>query len=163
LTGAEPSTLSEFWKWVGQAVVVVIGWAVVHRLSAARDRDKARREMVVKSADQLIDALGTHLSAAHDYHLKARDVDAELKIKMAIQDMAIRAQGLSDVLKDEQALATCRAEVALVRRTVTGQHFEDEHEGALSENAPQVQAIADAVLRAKRAFLRLKHSQFALD
>lgn len=155
--------MSDFWKWLGQAIVVVIGWAVVHWLSAARDRDMARREMVVKSADHLIDALGTHLSVAHDYHLKARDASAELKIKMAIQDMAIRTQGLSDILNDERALATCRAEVALVRRAVTGKHFEDEHDGSLSESAPQVQGIAEAVLRAKRAFLRLKHRQFALD
>lgn len=155
--------MSEFWKWVGQAVVVVIGWVVVHKLSTARDRDKSRREMVVKSADQLIDALTTHLAAAHDYHLKKRDVPTELKLKMALQDMAIRAQGLSDVLNDEQVLAPCRAEVALVRRAVTGQHFEDEHDGAVDDNAPQLQAIADSVLRAKRAFLRLKHRQFTVE
>ena len=119
--------------------------------------------MVVKSADQLVDALGAHLSLAHDYHLKARDRTVELKIKMALQDMATRTQGLSDVLPNEAALVTCKSEVALVRRTVTGQHFEDEHESPLSESDLQVQAIADAVLRAKRAFLRLKHRQFAGD
>lgn len=160
MTPVEPTSLTEFWKWVGQAAVVVVGWVVVHRLSAGRDRDKARREMVVKSADQLIDALGDLLSIAHDYHLKVRDPATELRIKMSIQDMAIRAQGISDILNDEQLLAPCRADIALVRRAATGEHFEDEHEHPLGEGAMQVQAIADAVLRAKRAFLRLKHRQF---
>jgi hypothetical protein len=152
--------MSEFWMWIGQALVVAFGWWVVHRLSSARDRDKSRREMVAKSADQLIDALSAHLVIAHEYHLKTRDVTAELKIKMSIQDMAMRATGLSEISSDESVLAPCRSEIAAVRRAVTGAHFEDEHDGPLNESSQQVQDVAEAVSRAKRAVLRLKHRQF---
>lgn len=160
MTGAEAGSLSEFWKWLGQALVVVIGWVVVHKLSATRERDKSRREMVVRSADHLIDALSAHLFDAHKYHLSERSVEEELKIKMTLQDMAMRASGLSEIVRDELLLAPCRTEIAGVRRSVTGRHFEDEHEGPLPESSEQVQAVAESVLRAKRALLRLKHRQF---
>ncbi len=116
--------------------------------------------MVAKSADQLIEALSAHLVLAHEYHLSPRNSAAELKIKMAIQDMAMRAAGLSEISSDEAVLTPCRTEIAGVRRAVTGGHFEDEHDGALKESNKQVQDIAEAILRAKRAVLRLKHAQF---
>ena len=46
---------TEFITWLGQVAVVGLGWWVVHRLSASRDLDKARRELVAKSADGLSD------------------------------------------------------------------------------------------------------------
>lgn len=161
MTGAGAESLSEFWKWIGQAIAVGVGWYVVHKLSASRDRDKSRREMVVRSADQLIDALSALLSDAHRYHLGPRSVEAELRIKMALQDMAMRTSGLSEVVRDRPLLAPCSSEIAGVRRSVTGRHFEDEHEGPLQEGSDQVQVVAEAILRAKRAFLRLKHCQFS--
>lgn len=153
---------SEFFKWVGQAVVVGFGWFVVHRLSAARDLDKARRELVAKSADGLSDALNTLLADARAYHLETRSIPAELQIKMALQDVTMRTIGLSEVCSDAAALAQCRADLALIRRAVTGQHFEDEHFEPLPESDQQFQAIGDGVFRAKRSFLKLKHLQFSL-
>jgi DNA repair ATPase RecN len=38
---------------VVQVASIVLGWIVVHRLSAKRDRDKERREMVVEEIDAL--------------------------------------------------------------------------------------------------------------
>lgn len=160
MSGADATGWADFGKLIGQAIALVAGWWVVHRLSTLRDHDKSRREMVSKSADQLIDALSSHLVDAHKYHLAARSIEAELKIKMSLQDMAMRAVGLSDIVRNEALLAPCRTEIAAVRRAVTGKHFEDEHDGPLEEASNQVQAIAEAVLRAKRAFLRLKHHQF---
>ena len=157
----EPSGWVEFVKWLGQAAVVGIGWAVVHHLSARRDLDKARREMTAKSADGLADALSSILTEARSYHLNGRDQKLELALKMALQDVAMRVQALSDICPEKAALARCRAAVAALRRATTGQHFEDEHLGPLPENAQQLEEIADAVLRAKRDLLGLKHLQFS--
>lgn len=159
----EASAWGEFGRWLGQAVVVGIGWGVVHRLSANRDRDKARRELVVKSADSLIEAVGPILTEARAYHLDERREGAELRLKMALQDLAMRVHGLSDVCTMESVLAPCRSEVAALRRSITGKHFEDEHLGPVDSGDQQLEAIADAAMRAKRQFLRLKHLQFPVD
>jgi hypothetical protein len=156
----DASGLGEFVKWLGQAVVVGFGWAVVHRLSARRDRDKARREMVAKSADTLSDAVGALLVDSRQYHLSERDSTLELKLKMTLQDLAMRVQGLSDICADEKSLAPCRAEIAYLRRSITGQHFEDEHVKPLAESDQQLESVADAAMRAKRQLLKLKHLQF---
>ena len=157
---AESSGWVEFFKWLGQLTAVGLGWYVVHRLSAQRDRDKARREMLAKSADGLTDALLVILSDARDYHLKDRDRKLELKLKMSLQDLAMRVQGLSDICTDEKELAACRAAVAALRRAVTGLHFEDEHFNPLPDSDRQLEDIAEAVMRARRQLLRLKHLQF---
>lgn len=154
------STNGGFVTWLGQALVVGIGWFVVHRLSAARDRDKSRREMVVKSTDSLSDGLNTLFSSARDYHLNSRSVETELAIKMALQDLSMRVASLSEVFSDQSVLAPCRADIVAVRRAISGRHFEDEHEGPLPESDQQYQAIAEAVLQAKRTLLKVKHRQF---
>ena len=157
---AESSGWVEFVKWLSQLAAVGVGWYVVHRLSAQRDRDKARREMVAKSADGLTDALLVILSESREYHLKDRDRKLELKLKMSLQDLAMRVQGLSDICTDEKALAPCRAEVAALRRKVTGRHFEDEHIDPLLDSDRQLEDMAEVVMRARRQLLRLKHLQF---
>ena len=154
---AESSGWVEFFKWLGQLTAVGLGWYVVHRLSAQRDRDKARREMVAKSADGLTDALLVILSESREYHLKDRDRKLELKLKMSLQDLVMRVQGLSDICTDEKALAPCRAEVAALRRKVTGRHFEDEHIDPLLDSDRQLEDMAEVVMRARRQLLRLKH------
>ena len=151
----------EFVKWLGQAIVVGVGWWIVHRLSVARDRDKARREMVTKSADGLMDNLSPILETARTYHLSSRDAALELRLKKALQDVAMRVQGLSDVCDNEVVLARCRSAILTLKKSITFEHFEDEHFGALVEGNQQLEAVAESVLRAKRYLLNLKHIQFS--
>lgn len=153
----------EFLKFLGQAVVVGIGWFVVNRLSALRERDKARRDIVVESAEGLADEIDELLTDARSYHLGNRDSAAELSLKMTIQNLAMRTLALSDICADERLLAPCRADVAALRKAVTGRHFEDEHEGPLKEGDIQVQLMAEAALKAKRGLLKLKHAQYAVE
>ena len=125
------STAVELFKFVAQAAVVGFGWWIVHRLSVARDMEKARREMVAKSADGLIESAGMLLAEARAYHLAPRSTTNELKIKMTIQDMAMRVGGLSAICADKATLAACRAAIAASRRAITSAHFEDEHDAPL--------------------------------
>lgn len=150
----------DFFEWFGQVAVLGVGWFVVHKLSVQRDRDKARRELVVKSVDGLGEAIDGLVQDAVGYHLSARDASLERKIKMTLQDLAMRAVALSDSCGSEAALAQCRSDIAALRRAITGQHFEDEHEGPVPDSSPQLQTIAECIMRAKRDLLRLKHQQF---
>jgi hypothetical protein len=149
-----------FWSFVGQAIVVGLGWFVVHRLSVKRDMDKARRELVADSADALVESLNSLLADALKYHRAERDQANELHLKMALQDLAVRAAGLSDICRDERLLTPCRTEIAGARKAITGKHFEDEHDGPLSEADPHLQTVAEAVLRAKRSLLKIRYAQF---
>jgi hypothetical protein len=149
-----------FWVFVGQALIVVFGWLVVHKLSAKRDLDKARRELVARSADDLSSALNNVLTDGIRYHRSERDQTSELHLKMTLQDLGFRVSELSQICTEGALLARCRADIAATRKAVTGKHFEDEHEGPLPESDPQLQSIADAVLRAKRSLLSIRYKQF---
>lgn len=152
--------MTTFWGWLGQAVVVGVGWYVVHRLSVARDRDKARREMVAKAADAIVENLTDLIAEARDYHLKPRDVTAELKIKIDLQDAAMRIAGFHDVCADKAPVSRCTSAIGYLRRSITAHHFEDEHSDPLPLSDSQLQEMAEAVLRAKQELLKLKHAQF---
>lgn len=154
------SPWAAFLSWLGQAAVVALGWYVVDRLSASRDRDKARRETVIKAADTLSDSVNTLLADARIYHSEVRDRSKELLIKMAIQDISLQINALSEIALEHSILAHCRSRVISLRRSITGVHFEDEHLGALSNGDSQYQGMAESVLDLKRVLLQLKHKQF---
>lgn len=116
--------------------------------------------MVADSAEQLAACLDAIHADSRGYHLAPRDVAVEVRIKMALQDAAMHALGLSEICNDSETLARCRSDIAALRRAISGEHFEDEHDGPLPETAQQFQRIADAFLKAKRSFLQLKHRQF---
>lgn len=147
-------------QFLSNAVVVGIGWYVVHVLSARRDRQKARRELVVNIADTLIAALNDLFIAARDYHTKPRDRNSENQIKMVIQDLAQSLSGLRSVLTDTSILHSCQASIRDLRASITKEHFEDEHVDELPEEDPLLQKIASAILRAKLSLSNLKFHQF---
>jgi hypothetical protein len=139
---------------------LAFGWFVVHRLSAARDMDKARREMVAKAADNLVENATSIFFAAKKYHANERDIEAEQRLKMDLQDMSIRAHELSNVVDDPSNLKVCSTSIADLRKAITRRHFEDEHTAILDVNDQQMAEIADAYLRVKRSLFSLKIGQF---
>ena len=151
-----PSTLN----LLVQAVAIVTGWIVVHKLSVARDRDKARREMLAKAADGLSDDVGRLLISAKDYHAKERDKNLEDQIKMALQDISIRTSSLTQISNDTAVLASCRSAILGLKKAISSTHFEDEHTENLDSGSNQIQTIVAEALRAKQSFLKLKHCQF---
>lgn len=149
-----------FWPFLGQVTSVVCGWIVVHKLSAARDRDKARREMVAKSADLLSDQVGEIFLDGGKYHQGSRDLSLEVKLKLALQDLSNRTSALGSICDHSSELTACRCAVLSLKQAITKDHFEDEHLEPVCHNASQLQAIAAETMRLKQALLKLKHSQF---
>lgn len=149
-------------SWLLPALTIIVGWYVVHRLSATRDRDKARREMIAKALDGIAESLATIHDTARKYHLEERDQAEELHLKNALQDFSMCLVGLANVCAEKEALARCNRDAGALRRAITGEHFEDEHELPLEASAPQLQVIAEAYLNAKRNLLQLKYAQFPL-
>ncbi len=159
----EVTSVAEVVKTLAQTVAIVIGWVVVHRLSAKRDRDKARREMLAKAADSLSDEIGKLFIGAKDYHSKPRELAQEIVLKMTLQDISARTNLLSDICSDKQELASCRSAILAMKRAISSAHFEDEHNGSIELSSPQIQSITSEALRVKQSFLRLKHRQFPVE
>lgn len=143
-----------------QTILIIIGWIVVHKLSAARDRDKARREMLAKAADSLTDDTSDLIKKSWDYHTKGRDKLLENEIKMMLQDISSRTSMLSEVSSDAAELGSCRSSIIAMKRSMTAMHFEDEHDSPLNEESHQIQSITSESLRVKQCFARLKQKQF---
>lgn len=143
-----------------QILGLILGWIIVHVLSSRRDIDKARREMISKAADGLNDDVAKIFATAKDYHTKERDVSLEDSLKMSLQDVSIRTTLLGKVCPDEMEIKACSRAVLELKKSISGDHFEDEHTGPLPTSANQIKTIVDCVLRAKRAFLELKLKQF---
>lgn len=156
----DTSIAAEVFKTLVQVVSVAIGWFVVHKLSAARDRDKARRDLLVKAADSLNDDAGKLIAVARDYHTRIRDRAAEDAIKMTLQDISARTNLLSDISLEARELASCRSAILAFKKAITATHFEDEHDANLEPGEPQLQSIAAEGLKVKQCFLKLKHKQF---
>lgn len=159
----EFSVLSEGIKTIIQIVSIGIGWMVVHKLSESRDRDKARREMLAKAADGLSEEVTRLFSQSITYHTKERDRNDENILKMSLQDMSARTSLLSDISKDAKELGSCRSALLSMKKAITANHFEDEHEESMQLDDPQIQLITSETLRVKHCFLKLKHRQFPAD
>lgn len=160
MPGPEASTAAGVFASVLQAASIAVGWYVVHRLSAARDLDKARREIVADSVDGLASELNQLLLDARAYHIAARNVETEIKIKMTLQGVNLQVQGLADLRCDVAAVGKIRASVRRLKQAITGGHFEDEHTEPLPANAQQLELIAAEVIAARQSMLFLKHRQF---
>lgn len=152
---------AELLKFVAQALTVVLGWVVVHRLSSDRDREKARKELLVKSTESLGEAIEKLLIASQAYHGNARDANAEIMIKMNLQDLSQRTVALSDLSQNALEHAACRSAVLALKRAITGYHFEDEHIQPVTGSDPILQRVAADALKAKQALLKLKHRQYS--
>ena len=146
-----------------QIIGLIAGWVIVHKQSAKRDIDKARREMIAKTSDSLNDDSTKIFGIAKDYHTKIRDAAVEDSIKMSLQDLSIRTSLLNKVCKDDNELRICRNAVLDLKKSITGEHFEDEHLAPLILGADQLMSIAESVLKTKRAFLELKQRQFPMS
>jgi hypothetical protein len=130
-------------------------------LSAARDFDKARREMVVNAVDTLSEDLARLFELARTYHASERSIEKEGEIKISFQDFSIRLNSLMKICRHEVDLAACRSGLLLFKRSTTGSHFEDEHTGPVEPSGPTIQSITTDFLKFRQALLGLKHHQFS--
>jgi hypothetical protein len=153
---------TELLRFAGQTLIVGVGWWLVNRQNVARERDKARREMVVKNADALSDAVDAIFKEAREYHTKAdRDHGLEIALKINLQTVSLRVSQLLILTGDPEAITPIELAVVRLRRAITQRHFEDEHDGALQMTSPQSQDIASGVLDVKHGLQQVKHDQFA--
>lgn len=149
----------EFFKLLTQAAFIILGWVIVHKLTAKRDIEKSRRDIVASSIDKLCEQINVIVQDAQSYHLNARDVVKENNIKRNLQDISIRASSLKDLI-DIDSCQPIWTSLKLFKQAITGQHFEDEHTDVLVNQNQQFELIAEYELALKRSLFDLKHLQF---
>lgn len=153
--------MAEFLKFFGQVVVVIVGWFVVNQLAVKREQDKARRELVGKSIDDLCKSGLDVLEKARTYHTTNRDLGLEFKIKYELQDFSMHICHLQKVVNDKKVIADCLEKVVKLRQSITRHHFEDEHNGPLSPTSPYLDDLAVAHLAIKDCLVTIKYSHFS--
>lgn len=157
------SPTSSFWVEIAKlsipSFLVIVGWIVANNLAKNRERDKARRDMIAKSADSLCDLIDKIFETATEYHSSSRDKKLETKLKISLQDLTERVSSLSQITQDCDEPQGCIESVVEFRQAISRSHFEDEHLGPLDSNVVY-ENIASTALALKRSLVALKHAQF---
>jgi hypothetical protein len=148
------------WAYLLNVVFIVVGWVVVHHLSARRDQDKSRRELIVKACDSLAASVDALRSVASRYHTQSRQVAEERSIQLALQDLAQQFTELVSICDQRDQLAACRSSLTALRRAVSGRHFSDEHVSPVEPENEIVLDIDGATSDLKKQITRLKYRQF---
>jgi hypothetical protein len=154
-------TYVEVSKTLLQFLLIIIGWIIVHKLTSRRDIDKSRRDIITASVDKLCEQINYIVEKSHEYHTSERSVARENEIKRNLQDLSIRASSLKDLINDNKCQPVW-LNVRKLKQAITGTHFEDEHQKAITDLDSQFEMIAEYEMSLKRALFDLKHSQFDL-
>ena len=73
--------------WVN-TVLIVAGWGFVHVMTSRRDKDKLRRELVIKAADAINEQISKMIATSIQYHTCMRDAKSEIEIKSSLKDIS---------------------------------------------------------------------------
>jgi hypothetical protein len=153
-------TWAEAAPFVNTALIVV-GWAVVHFTSRNRDRDKARRDLVVKAADALSDQVAKLVTVAVSYHSgKERESPREIEIKSTLQDLSLQTQLINQAVRPVRDGVQSSKLHNAFKQSVTARHFEDEWDKPLSASGVEVSEIAAAGIAIRAYFAEIKFEQF---
>ena len=146
---------------VTNTILLVLGWAIVHFASRNRDRDKARRELVVKACDSLSEQVTKLLSVAMSYHTAtARDGAKEIELKGGLQDLSTQTQFINRATRPQRNGVQSNTLHTAFKQSITGQHFEDEWQTPLPAHAGELNQIAATALSLRSYFAELKYEQF---
>ena len=143
------------------AVGIVGGWVVVHLLSRHRDRDKARRELIVKTCDAVSDQISKIMASAMKYHLATvRDVSLEIELNSGLKDLSAQLRLLNEVVRPKIDGVRSSAPHKQLKQTITGRRYEDERTAPLDSADPQINEIIAAASELRLYLAEIKFNQF---
>lgn len=127
------------------AVLVVVGWFVVNKAQANRERRKQIREHVAALRSELDDLEILVIN----YHSNTRDVPTEREIVSKLGRLEKACSSLPRFLNDQRVFPAMRksgltvnsAHIQQLRKAMTLKHFADEHERALDAQDEQIKDI----------------------
>jgi hypothetical protein len=131
------------------ATLVVIGWFVVTKTQANRERRKQIREF----ASDLMDRLGVLEKLAVEYHTSERDQTKEHEIISKLARFEKACDSIQDFVEGQcffgaapkSALEIDAKQIQQFRRAMTLNHFADEHTEVLTHQSDLIQEFEIAV------------------
>lgn len=137
------------------ALMVVIGWYVVNKAQANRERRKHIREHIGDLQDELAELE----ESAIDYHTNARDLTKEHRVLYRLGRFEKACSDLPRFVKSqrffravpESCLEIDEAKISALNRAVTLTHFADEHDGPVLMGDQLVQELGGAVVELNNA------------
>ncbi len=143
------------------AAGIVGGWAVVHFLSQRRDRDKARRELIVKTCDTVSEQISKIMASGIRYHVAvARDVSLEIELNSVLKDLSAQLRLLNEVVRPKVDGVRSNALHKHLKQAITGQHYEDEYSVALDTADLQINVIIASASELRLYLAEIKFNQF---
>ena len=147
---SDPGLLLTTLPSIVSAAIVVVGWFVVNKAQANRERRKQIREHVAVLSTDLIELE----KLAIGYHTAIREVDKECEIITKLGRFEVACNLLPRYVESQKYTKTIRPEtlkmdgqcMQVMRKAMTLKHFGDEHTAAFD---PQHQFITDLGLAAE--------------
>jgi hypothetical protein len=148
----------ELAKFFGQALVIVLGWLVVHQLSRSRDREDSFRKYLIDEVSELNESLESIFDVVIDYHTTSRSLRVEQRIKLMLGAFSSRTETVARESPELLSGHRLRKAVTYLKRSCTLHHFEDEHTAPLDLGADVLQVLAQRVseMRDELSDARLK-------
>jgi hypothetical protein len=146
----------ELLRFFGQAVVVIVGWAVVHWLSGRRARQEAQRKLLIEECGVLIAAVEKNFFEAFAYHTEMRISSRESKLNLALTDITERV-GLIMQITNANSVRSLASKVIELKQSCTLSHFEDEHSDAISSTDPIIRNLERSSIEMRHALAKLRY------
>lgn len=146
--------------WVN-TVLIAVGWIIVHVMTSKRDKDKLRRELLIKAADAINEQISKMIATSIQYHTCKRDAKSEIEIKSSLKDISNQLHLINEATNPKRDGVQSSRLHKNFKQAITAKHFEDEHLEPLEANGIQLSEIAALGLELKAYFSEVKYAQFA--
>lgn len=158
--GSWTSLELELLRFLGQAVVVVLGWGVVHWLSGKRARYEAQRKLLIEECAALVAVVDEIFSDAFTYHTEARTSSRESKLNLMLTDLVQRV-GLLIQIPNVNCTRSLATKVIAFKQSCTLSHFEDEHHDAIPSTHEIVRNLERSSIEMRHALAKLRYDLLA--
>lgn len=141
---------------IAGACIAILGWYVSHTLTARRERDRFRREILSKELDVAMSLVKEILEMAFDYHSNNRCVSRERKIIIAFNRLTYRAQSLPLTDLHDSSKQDLAEFIISFKISITGNHFEDEHTYPLKADDAMLSEFQHHAAQLEHSILKIR-------
>jgi predicted hydrolase (HD superfamily) len=142
-------------------VLIVVGWITVHLMTSKRDKDKLRRELIIKAADTINEQISKMIATSIQYHTNKREAKSEIEINISLKDISSQLHLINEATNPKRDGVQSSRLHKNFKQAITAKHFEDEHIEPLEANGMQLSEVAALGLELKAYFSEIKYAQFA--
>lgn len=157
----EVSTTVEVLKIGVPALLIAVGWFVVHVLNTKRELQYLQKSTGAEHCDLLIALAGKLDADVRAYHTGERDMAMERRVLAQFTNLGLLISSLRDFGLAPEQFVQVVSNFTDLRAFSTGWHFQDEHTGKVNSESEELGAIdiamsvfVTSVVLAKTTFVK---------